>query len=170
MEDIKFKLGITEKQIGQLIHYSNTDKQVKINTSDAIRFANRQTFNKWRKIPRRIYTLTNKSGDLLGIIWLRKQALPPDKDYYINFDKEFFGTTFAIRIYGNARGKGPAKDFINKAFKEYKKTKQYLGNTKKSMWLETRKDNLAAIKLYEKFGFKTVSDPDESNRIIMIQP
>lgn len=169
MEDIKFKLGITEKQIERLIHYSNTDKQVKINTFDAIRFANRQTFDKWRKISRRIYTLTNNLGDLLGIIWFRRQALPLDKDYYFNFDKEFFGTTFAIRIYGLARGKGLSKTFLDKAFKEYKKTKVYLNSVKKGMWIETRKDNLSAISVYKKFGFKIVSKPDKINRIVMTQ-
>ena len=170
MENVFFKSGITQNQIKELIRYSRTDERIKTNTNDLIRFANKTAFMKWKKIPRKIYTLTNKSGHLLGIIWLRAQALPPDKDYYISFDKEFFGTTFAIRIYGNARGKGLAKDFINKTFKEYKKTKIYLGNIKKSMWLETNADNSIAIKAYRKFGFKVVSSKDEKNRIVMILP
>lgn len=156
MEEIIFKKGITQKQIRQLIAYSNSDPQVMKNTNDSKRFANIESFDKWMKIPREIYTLTNKNDELLGIVWFREQDLKSESEY---------GITFAIRIYGKARGKGLSEDFLKKAFDEYKK----LRNPSKKFWLETRADNLSAINLYEKFGFKKLRDSDAGERIIMIQ-
>lgn len=164
-----YKEGITEKQIEQLIKYSQVDELVKLNTGDAVRFKDKTSFNEWKKIKRKIYTLTNPEGELLGIIWFRTMILPLNKNFIQNFDKEKYGITFAIRIYGNARGKGYAKDFLNWAFKEYLKTKDYLKNPSKGFYLETRKDNVTAIKLYGKFGFNVISKPDENERVIMIQ-
>lgn len=158
MKKLVYKHGITEKQIEELILYSATDELVKENTGDPGRFKNRESFEKWKNIPREIYTLTDKLNSLLGIIWFRAQDLPGKKD---------FGITFAIRIYGKARGKGYSEKFLNWAFQQYKKTKQYLDNPVKGVWLETRNNNLTAIRLYEKFGFKVVTKPDENNRVIM---
>ncbi len=163
------KEGITEKQIEELIAYSNSDELVKKNTGDLIRFKDRANFDKWARVERKIYTLANSEDELLGIVWFRTMALPLNKKFILNFDKEKYGITFAIRIYGKARGKGYAEEFLNWALDKYLKTKDYLENDHKGFFLETRKDNLAAIKLYSKFGFKVVSKPDKNERVIMIQ-
>lgn len=168
MQEVLFNKGITEKQIEELIGYSNSDELVRNNTNDTNRFANTSKFEEWMQIPREIFTLTNNSEDLLGLIWFRNQAIP-DRKFINDFNKENFGVTFAIRIYGKARSKGYSEKFLNWAFHEYKKTNQYSDNPSKGVWLETRRDNFAAIKLYEKFGFRTVTESDETNRIIMIQ-
>lgn len=169
MEKFVYKQGITDKQIEDLILYSSSDELVKTNTGDPVRFKDRESFEKWKRIPREIYTLTDNFNSLLGIVWFRTTELPQDKEFTEKLNRESFGITFAIRIYGKARGKGYSEKFLNWAFQEYKKTNQYLDNPSKGVWLETRSDNLAAIKLYEKFGFKTLSNPDENNRIIMTQ-
>src|SRR3989344_3516795 len=118
----------------------------KNNTNDANRFASTVKFDEWLQIPREIFTLTNSSENLLGLIWFRNQAIP-DRKFINDFNKENFGVTFAIRIYGKARGKGYSEKFLNWAFGEYKKTNQYLNNPSKGVWLETREDNLRQISL-----------------------
>jgi len=146
--DFKIKKGISEKQIDQLIEYSLTDESVGKFTSDRERFKDRQAFDEWRKKGREITVMTNDNGDLLGIFWDGFMEMPlGDKKY----DK-----TFAIRIYGEARGKGLAFGFMKNCIKG------------KGYWLETSDDNLAAKALYSKFGFKQVSEVDENGKIIMV--
>lgn len=169
MENVFFKSGITQNQIKELIRYSKTDEKIKTNTNDPIRFANITSFKKWKKVPRKIYTLADNLGSLLGIIWFRPQSIPSNKNYIKNVNMKTFGITFALRMYGNARGKGYSKTFLKKAFERYLKTKQFLNTFGKKIWIETNADNKAAIKVYESFGFKIVSKPDEIKRVIMIQ-
>lgn len=146
--NIKFKKGISEKQIDQLIEYSLSDESVNKFTSDRERFKDRQAFNEWKNKGREIFTLNNENDDLVGIIWTGpKEMQIGDKKY---------NKTFAIRIYGEARGKGLSLGFMKNCILE------------KGYWLETSDDNLAAKALYFKFGFKQVSQPDENNKIIMI--
>lgn len=155
--DVIFNRGITQNQVDELINYSNNDNEVKKNTNDAKRFADRKSYNNWLKIPREIYTLTNLKDELLGIVWFRTQEL-----------KENYGITFAIRLYGEARGKGLSEDFLKQAFKEFKNSPLYKKNSSKKFWLETRRDNIPAIKLYEKFNFKK-TNMELNGRIVMIQ-
>ena len=76
------------------------------------------------------------------MVWSKK--FPP-----VNIDANF---TFAIRIYGSARGLGLSQKFMKTAFADL------LQNQKDSQitgfWLETSNENSAAIHIYEKFGFK----------------
>jgi len=146
--NIKFQKGISEKQIGQLIEYSSTDELVGKFTHDRERFGSREAFGEWLKKGRDIKVMTNDKGDLLGIFWYGFKEMPlGDKNY---------DTTFAIRIYGEARGKGLGLDFMKKSLKE------------RGIWLKISDDNLAAKALYFKFGFRQVSEPDENNKIIMV--
>jgi len=146
--DFKIEKGISEKQIDQLLEYSLLDESVNKFTSDRERFKDRQAFNEWRKKGREITVMTNDDGDLLGIFWEGFKEMPlGDKKY---------NKTFAIRIYGEARGKGLSLGFMENCMKE------------KGYWLETSDDNLAAKALYSKFGFKQVGEVDKDNKIIMI--
>ena len=141
------KRGISRLQAKQLIKFTKTDEAVGQFTQDQRRFKNLATFKKWQK-GKTIYTLTDKGGGLLGIIWFGEKKHPalPDHPY-----------TFAIRVYPSARGKGYAFKFMKKAFADFKP---------EGVWLSTRPDNLPAIKLYKKFGFRELSrDPNE---LIMI--
>lgn len=162
--------GITKQQLEELINYSNTDGELKLTTSDAKRFKDKSAFEIWLRKGRKIYTMTNPEGKLLGIIWYGKKPVPKDKAYITSFDHGIYGITFAIRIYGNARGKGLAKEFIIYAWKLYKATKDYLESNAKGIWLEVKEDNLRAIGSYGRFGFTKVSSPDIKGRIIMIYP
>lgn len=153
--DFEIKKGITDKQIDQLIEYSATDESVAKFTSDRERFKNREAFDEWKKIDKEIFILTNKDGDLLGIIWLGPKEIP-DAEWKEKIDKDKYKLSFAIRIYGEARGKGLAIDFMKGCIKN------------KGIWLATSDDNFAAKALYSKFGFRQVSEADNKNKIVMI--
>lgn len=152
---IEFKKGLSSKQIDQLIDYSLTDDAVAKFTSDRERFKDREAFAKWKEKGREIFTLTNENDDLLGIIWLGIKKLP-ERNYLEKVDSEKYQSSFAIRIYGEARGKGLSLDFMKDCLKM------------DGVWLEVSDDNLAAKSLYGKFGFRQVSEVDENNKIIMI--
>ena len=145
--EFEIKKGILDRQIDQLIEYSLNDESVGKFTSDRERFKNRQAFEGWQQKGREIFTLNN-NNNLVGIVWtgLKEKQIGGKK----------YNKTFAIRIYGEARGKGLALGFMRSCIKE------------KGYWLETSNDNLAAKALYSKFGFKEVSKVDENGKIIMI--
>src|SRR5688572_23736118 len=109
---LKIQNGIQEKQIDQLIEYTNSDKLVKTQTNDLSRFKNKDTFLDWIERKRIINTLIDSNENLLGLIWFSKSILPKRADYPF---------TFAIRIYGMARGKGFGLPFMKYAFKEFNK-------------------------------------------------
>lgn len=148
--EYKIKKGITEEQITELINYSNSDLDVQKNTLDADRFKDRKNFDEWIKKGKDIYTLVDKDDNLMGIIWFH-QAL--------NQEAPGYETTFAIRMYEGARGKGLSKPFMEKVFSDFGAEK---------IWLSTLVDNIPGRKLYEHFGFKQITQPDQDNRIIMI--
>lgn len=144
----KFQKGITKSQIDQLIEYSKTDELVGKFTHDRERFRSKEAFNEWLKKDRKITVMTNDNGDLLGIFWDGLKEMPlGDKKYK---------KTFGIRIYGEARGKGLALDFMKRCIKE------------NGYWLETNDKNEVAKKLYAKFGFKQVGGVNEKGEIVMV--
>lgn len=149
-QDIFIKQGISDCQIYQLIEYSHTDPEVKKFTSDSTRFKDLLSFKKWLAQGRIIYTLSDINQNLLGIIWFG-QKNPPTK-ISANF-------TFAIRIYGPARGKGLSQNFIKTAFTDLLQNQKHSQIT--GFWLETSIDNFAAIHTYEKFGFKKIDLADD---------
>ena len=106
-KDVFIQQGILDCQIDQLIEYSNTDPDIKKNTTDPVRFKNRDLFNEWLKKGRIIYSLTDKNKNLLGVIWFGQ------KDPPIKLKANF---TFAIRIYGSARGQGLSQIFLKTTF------------------------------------------------------
>jgi GNAT superfamily N-acetyltransferase len=165
---LHIRRGITDKQIEQLITYSNTDKLTLKYTSDHERFKDRNAYNTWLKKGRVIYTLSSKNGDLLGIVWYGEKHMPKDLIFTKDFDKKAFGNTCSIRIYGSARGKGLSVGLMRKTYKDYLKTDKYKINPNKGFWLITFADNSPAIRAYKALGYKTVSEPDGRNRIIMI--
>jgi RimJ/RimL family protein N-acetyltransferase len=144
------KKGLSDNQIRQLIEYATSDPDVVRFTSDPERFKDRASYDAWVQKNPVIYTLTNDEGDLLGVIWFEKKPLPGMAD---------LDTTFAIRVYGEARGKGEAYSFMKSVFEEA---------GIKRVWLSTSAENEVAVRLYIKFGFRIISKPDSSNRIYMI--
>jgi len=154
-QDVFVQQGILDCHIDQLVDYSQSDSDVKKFTSDAKRFHSKESFFEWQRQGRIIYTLVDEQQNLLGIIWFGQ------KDPPISINANF---TFAIRIYGSARGQGLSQGFMKVAFNDLQKNQTHSHIT--GFWLETSTDNLAAIHTYEKFGFKQNSQKD--NKIIMV--
>ena len=155
-QDIFVQQGIMDCQIDQLIEFSHSDPEVKKYTSDPSRFQNRTAFSRWLEQGRIIYTLLDQHQNLFGIIWFGQ------KDPPIKINANF---TFAIRIYGAARGQGLSQEFMKIAFNDLQKNQK---NSKISgFWLETSIDNLPAIHTYEKFGFQKIGQQDD--KIIMVK-
>lgn len=148
---MEIKVGLSEKNIRQLIDYANNDEVIKKNTSDGKRFKDRESFEEWLKKGRKIYSLVNENADLMGISW---------------FGAEGEGFTFGIRIYGEARGKGLGYGFLKETIDLYMKEEEYQKAINKDFWLETSKDNIAAIKIYEKLGFKFEKDGENTEKSI----
>lgn len=158
-KDVFIKQGILDCQVDQLINYSQTDPDVKKFTSDSVRFRDLSSFKKWLIQGRIIYTISDINQNLLGIIWFGQKNPPIDVN--ANF-------TFAIRIYGAARGHGLSQNFMKTAFTDL------LQNQKQSritgFWLATSKNNFTAIHTYEKFGFKKNGEIDGENIMVLPLP
>lgn len=167
--DFIIKEGLTPKQIKQLLEYSTTDKEVRSQTSDTKRFKDRNTYEEWIKKRRIIYSMTDKNGNLLGIIWYGAQTFPQAADLLEELDTTKYGITFAIRIYEKARGKKLAVPFMQTAWQMFQQTQEYQNAESKGVWLETNTNNAAAVNSYTKFGYRQVTRPNEHGRIIMIQ-
>jgi len=156
-KDVFIQQGIIDCQINQLIEYSHTDPDVQKFTSDPTRFKDRDSFNQWLSSGRIIYTLFDKNNNLLGIIWFGQKEPPVPMD--ANF-------TFAIRIFGPARGQGLSQIFMKTAFIDL--LKNQIKSKITGFWLETSVDNFSAIHVYEKFGFKKIDQ--KGNKIAMRLP
>ena len=164
---LSFCKGITVEQAEEIVLYANQDESVMKFTSDPKRFKDNLAFHEWLKKGRSIYTLSDISGKLAGVIWFGPKEMPY-KPYTEALDRDAYGITFSIRIYGHWRGKHLARRFSEMAFADYYKSQEYLGVPNKGMWLETSADNTPAVTAYEKYGFHTVTHPDEHNKILMI--
>lgn len=157
-QDVFVQQGILDFHIDQLIQYSLTDPEIKKYTSDPKRFASIESFSQWQRQGRIIYTLIDQQQNLLGIIWFGQKD--PPIDIPANF-------TFAIRIYGNARGQGLSQEFMKIAFNDLQKNQTETHIT--GFWLETDQNNLPAIHSYQKFGFKSISQIDGKNIMLFSQ-
>jgi len=90
------KKGIDDKQIEELILYSNNDELIEKYTKDKVRFKNKDAFKSWFDKGKEIYVLSDGKEKLLGIVWFSKKEMPVDIG-------EEYKTTFAIRIYGEGQ-------------------------------------------------------------------
>ncbi|MFA6007127.1 MAG: GNAT family N-acetyltransferase [Candidatus Shapirobacteria bacterium] len=131
----EIRVGLDKKNVGQLIEYANKDITVQKFTSDARRFKDEESFENWLKKGRKVYSLVDENGDLVGISW---------------FGKEGNGFTLALRIYGKARGKGLGYGFLKETMNDFMRSEEYQNAENQEWWLETSKENIAAIKIYEK--------------------
>lgn len=154
----KFKKGITDSQINQLIEYSKTDSVILKFTSDPIRFKNKKSALKWFNHVT-AYTLVDKNNSLIGLTWFHEKPLP-ERVYSENLNPNDFPLTFAIRVYGNARGQGLSYDFMKRSFDEFKP---------ESIWIETSYNNIPTIKLAKKLDFEKVTESDKRGKIILIR-
>lgn len=165
---LQFNKGISLDQIDKLIKYSKSDELILKFTSDNKRFKSKSAFDKWYKKGRVVYTLSDASDTLLGIIWFGRKKIPLVKKLTSNVERTHFGMTFAIRMYGIARGKGLSTLFMKKAYSDFIRSDIYKDTPNKGFWLETYMHNTPAISAYKTFGYKIASDIDHKNRIIMV--
>ena len=154
------KRGISDKQVKELINYSKKDSLVKKFTSDTKRFKDLSSYEAWRTNGKSIYTLTNREGDLLGIIWFSKKS-----SGFLHYP-----FTFGIRTYGGARGKGLARNFMQSSFEAFTRSKTYTSSREKGVWLEVTPENVHAIKLYADFGFKEAGNSQKGKIIMLFTP
>jgi len=84
--------------------------------------------------------------------------LPVNFGPTVTIEPKRYSFTFAIRLYGNARGKGLAVKFMQAVFADFKPER---------IWLETGKDNLAALKTYWRFGFRRVAE-SKNQKVLMV--
>ncbi|PIR62145.1 MAG: hypothetical protein COU65_04885, partial [Candidatus Pacebacteria bacterium CG10_big_fil_rev_8_21_14_0_10_42_12] len=80
---------------------------------------------------------------------------------------DLYGVTFAIRLYGKARGKGLAKKITDITLSAYMKSDDYRAAGSNGFWLETSETNLAAVNTYNTL-FTQVSDSNERGKIVMV--
>lgn len=154
--------GISDSQILELIFLSQTDELVKKHTSDLERFKNFEDVKTWAT-KRAVYTLKSNDSQLLGLIWFSQEDIPQAL-FTENFDRSSFTRTFAIRMYGQARGGGYALKFMENCFRDFWEK----SGIEEGIWLEVSNNNKPALKLYRNFGFRKISVPDENNKILMI--
>lgn len=156
LKEYSMSSHLNEKQVYQLLEFSRKDSLVKKFTSDAKRFKDRTAFNEWLDKTPDKFVFSDIKGNLVALLWFSHKKMP------IN-SFEGYDYSLAIRVYGPARGKGLAEKFLKTALDLFKD--QF---PDKKIWLSTSFNNQAAIKIYEKVGFKKVSEPNENGKILMI--
>lgn len=160
--------GISAAQIKQLVEYSRTDAEVIRYTSDSTRFQDFESFQRWFAKGRTVYTLTDLTEKLQGIIWFGLLTIPRE-NLFRSINPENYPFTFAIRVYQDIRGSGCAVGFMAIAFADFISTAEFQDCPGKGIWLETQTDNQAALGLYQRFGFRIASNPrSDERRVIMV--
>jgi ribosomal protein S18 acetylase RimI-like enzyme len=185
---MKYVTMLTDKHIDQLIAYSTDteDEGVQNNTSDKKRFKDREAVLHWREKGRSTTIITNDEGDLLGLSWMGAEDIHVGEsdlqtDFVIAtetretvraFNPSQYGVTFAIRVYGEARGKGLSSRLTKRAERQFKKTDAYkalLVDGKIHPWLEVSAENTPAVRSYRKSGYVEATAPNDDGKILMIQ-
>lgn len=167
-EDFTCRSGITPTQVKTLIAYTQNEQDPAVHESTADwqggsgRFASRSNFDKWHAQGRYIYTLLDGQHHLAGVIWFGSKAMPGGNSDY--------GITFAIRLYGRARGAGLSIPFTQIALAHFRTTKSLIDQHSQGIWLETSQNNLGAVKTYQKLGCIQIGPGVEDGRIVMVFP
>lgn len=149
-EELSLKIGITPTQVGQLITFTHQDKLVQQFTQDLDRFKDKSNFYTWLNQGKSIYTLVDVRDNLCGLIWFSTKLAPIGN----------YNLTVAIRVYGQMRGQGLSKKFLQIAIQHF--------SPDGSLWVIIDWDNTASIKLHKAFGFKVVTKDQNQDKIVLV--
>lgn len=122
----------------------------------AERFLDEISANEWYDNPRKQPTVyTMRLGELghalSGFIWFSRQT---------HSDAPTFSYTSGFRLYEGAVGRGLARPFAEIAHEDFSRLHPGDG-----VWLETDVDNIPAVKLYQRIGYRAVAT--NGNRLVM---
>jgi GNAT superfamily N-acetyltransferase len=151
----------------QLVQKSKQEAIVRHTPADSQdRFKDPEAFQRWVEKDRYIHLLTSAEGDLCGIIWYGREAMPLAED--VSTAPNYF---FAIRLYDGYRGKGLAKPFMRASLNDLAAWLDDEGKLEscRGVWLETSADNSAAMAIYPAFGYQEVGrlTTDSHDRVVM---
>jgi len=156
LDDYIVEQGWSAELAHDLVRVSREPAILRYTPGDAQRrFADVPAAEAWHSNPEKqpvVYTLRDAAQhQLCGFIWLRRgQHKAIDGSYQ---------TTFGIRLYDGARGKGLSYPFAKAAHDDYAALP--IHDTPPRMWLETYRDNLPALKLYQKLGYQILTSTGE---------
>jgi hypothetical protein len=101
--------GVSAEQIRQLLDYTRKYRLSKKFDHDAERFKTPRSFKTWQKRGKKVYTLTNKTGKLLGMAWFT------EKKY------EKHSLAFEARTYPPISDKSAVYKFSKVCYEDFRK-------------------------------------------------
>ena len=157
--DNELHLGISETHIDDIIKYTrdSEDEALQKNTWDSKRFSSSETMQKWYSDSgRRVYTLIGPDNELLGICYYRPSLTPNILEVVNtcksdNLKNAKHTSTWGIRLYPIARGKGLAKDFLQVSERVYRSE---FSDT--LICVDIEEDNIPSRKTFEKCGYSFI--------------
>lgn len=153
--------SLTDLQIDQLVQHAATDEALLKWTLDASRFHSQEAVKKWLLTHQNITVLTNGEGALLGLGWVQDTPFPVDVPSTLSpAQRAKFRSTSAVRLYGEARGKGLSSWFYSRVLHDF-------GDA--NIWDRVSADNVPSLRLHKKFGFQQVTEPDQENKVILVR-
>lgn len=165
----KYTGNLPEPLLDQLITYSTDHQDIDLQrmTSDGKRFGIEEKRNAWFVKNRMIYTFSDSSAKLYGILWIGKEGIPKDTVLFDGINPDDYQFTYATRLYGSARGAGLGRLQMKVAFEDFIKSSAYQKYDGSGFWAQTSSDNVPVIKRDETIGFQRISEPDIQNKVII---
>ncbi len=155
-EELRLQENWTADQQQQIIALTQKDSQICLLTDDPSRFSDQSTLETWlAKRKRFLYVLLDTSEHVVGSAWISAKRC--ENPHIL----ETFGFTFAIRLYGKARGAGLAVPVLRMVFDHFMQTAAYQESSSPGFWLRTKVGNIPAYRTYAKFGFTTAEQDDQ---------
>lgn len=146
---------VSEEYVKQIIEKSRQPHVMKFEGHEDTegRFKDIDTYREWAKKDRIVYLLINpKTSDVGGILWFGEKTnelIDPS-----------YNLTFGIRLYEGYVGKGLSKPFMQATHNDAKRF-----YPRHRLWLDFAKDNIAAQKAYQSFGYKELARTE--SRVVM---